>query len=698
MKRIFFILLLVVLPHSAGATTIYITSGSTWTVPSDATILTTVECIGGGANGQAGTNASGVVFDGVAGDGGAGGGGGAFSRKNNVGVTPGAVLPIVIGGVGQDTTFNTSICLAKGASGQSGGQAASGIGDIKVSGGSGGSGAPVSASFYGGYPGGGGGGGGGGGPIGSGGSPAAGASGFPGLTGYTGGPGASGGGAGGQGDGTAGGAGGAAGLGGGAISTYSASTNGGNGGAGSEYNPGRGAGGGGGGGGSQADVYGPIIGSGGNGGGYGGGGGGGGGGDLDRGAGGAYIGGSGGSAGQGIIIITYTPTPAPTCSITLTPNPLAYGSSATLTWSSTNANTSMYINNISYVAPSGSIAVQPSATTDYGGTAIGTGGTGTCPKTLTVNPPALPVATISSSAGGTVLIGQSSTITATFAAGSGDALTGDNIDSPVGTGVGANTNPTTPKTSVFSPSVAGTYTFYARAKTGYYTAWATYNSVTVTVPPIPTVTVSASPTTIALGQSATLSWSSTNATSCTITSFSTAGTNGSAVISPAQTTTYTVSCTGNGGTASASATLSVSCTAAYTCSGQTIQYTNTSCVVSNVTTCVAPAFCSTGSSSCLTSPPVFNPGATTTGHLQIRPRILASSSTARVYWNLSNVSSCAVTSSNGDSWTGISSGVSGRLSSVLQGHTIFQLLCTGFDSSQVRETQEVNIAPRFQEK
>ena len=69
-----------------------------------------------------------------------------------------------------------------------------------------------------------------------------------------------------------------------------------------------------------------------------------------------------------------------------------------------------------------------------------------------------------------------------------------------------------------------------------------------------TATLAASPSTITSGQSATLSWSSTNAASCTGTGFTANGTSGSATVKPTATTTYSVSCGG----ASASAVVTVS--------------------------------------------------------------------------------------------------------------------------------------------
>jgi peptidoglycan-associated lipoprotein len=77
-------------------------------------------------------------------------------------------------------------------------------------------------------------------------------------------------------------------------------------------------------------------------------------------------------------------------------------------------------------------------------------------------------------------------------------------------------------------------------------------------PAKPTVTLQASPTTIQKGESATLSWSSTNATELTLQpGLGTVSPEGSTKVSPADSTTYTITATGPGGSADASATVSV---------------------------------------------------------------------------------------------------------------------------------------------
>ena len=74
----------------------------------------------------------------------------------------------------------------------------------------------------------------------------------------------------------------------------------------------------------------------------------------------------------------------------------------------------------------------------------------------------------------------------------------------------------------------------------------------------PTAALTASPTSISSGQSSSLTWSSTNATSCTGAGFTASGASGSASVTPAATSTYSINCAGSGGSASASATVTVS--------------------------------------------------------------------------------------------------------------------------------------------
>jgi peptidoglycan-associated lipoprotein len=77
--------------------------------------------------------------------------------------------------------------------------------------------------------------------------------------------------------------------------------------------------------------------------------------------------------------------------------------------------------------------------------------------------------------------------------------------------------------------------------------------------PQPTVTLSADPTSINKGDSSTLSWTSTNATQLTIApEVGTVTAEGSTKVSPAESTTYTITASGPGGSANATARVTVS--------------------------------------------------------------------------------------------------------------------------------------------
>jgi peptidoglycan-associated lipoprotein len=83
---------------------------------------------------------------------------------------------------------------------------------------------------------------------------------------------------------------------------------------------------------------------------------------------------------------------------------------------------------------------------------------------------------------------------------------------------------------------------------------------TVTAPPLsrPTVSLQANPTSINKGDSSTLSWTSTDATSLTISpEVGTVVAQGSTKVTPSDSTTYTITATGPGGSADSSARITV---------------------------------------------------------------------------------------------------------------------------------------------
>jgi hypothetical protein len=139
--------------------------------------------------------------------------------------------------------------------------------------------------------------------------------------------------------------------------------------------------------------------------------------------------------------------------------------------------------------------------------------------------------------------GGSSTLT--FATTNATAVT----ITPIGS-FGAN------GTVVVSPSVTTTYTLTATGPGGTTTS---STLVVVTAPPAaaPTALLTASTATVPPGGSSTLTFATTGATAVTIAPIGSFGANGTVVVSPAVTTTYTLTATGPGGSAASSVTVAV---------------------------------------------------------------------------------------------------------------------------------------------
>ncbi len=123
-------------------------------------------------------------------------------------------------------------------------------------------------------------------------------------------------------------------------------------------------------------------------------------------------------------------------------------------------------------------------------------------------------------------------------------------------GVGAVSPTASPGTVVVTPGSTTTYTLTC---SGAGVSTSAQTTVTVNPAPTPTAALSANPVSILSGDTSTLTWSSTNATSCTGSGFSTgSATSGSAPVTPSSTTGYSVTCYGAGGpSAPASATVNV---------------------------------------------------------------------------------------------------------------------------------------------
>ncbi|MCP4252153.1 MAG: PKD domain-containing protein [Candidatus Scalindua sp.] len=242
--------------------------------------------------------------------------------------------------------------------------------------------------------------------------------------------------------------------------------------------------------------------------------------------------GTGGTVTSSATITVY---PIPTTSISVNLDTIIQGDTTILTWISTNATIATIDQGIGSVDLNGSLAISPIGTTTYTITATGDGGTANASATVTVT--VYPIPTVSINVNPSAIIeGETTTLSWNTT-----NATSAEIDQGIGS-VGLNGS------LEISPTETTAYTITVAGDGGTATA-----STTVTVYPIPTVTISANPNTIIEGESTILSWSSTNATSAEIDQgIGTIGINGAIDVSPSETTTYTITATGNGGMATAS--------------------------------------------------------------------------------------------------------------------------------------------------
>jgi hypothetical protein len=240
-----------------------------------------------------------------------------------------------------------------------------------------------------------------------------------------------------------------------------------------------------------------------------------------------------GSPGASIGIAVHAETenpPPPTVDLTAEPGTIDAGSSSTLSWSSEHADACTILPGIGAVDTTGSITVSPAATTTYTITASGPGGTVASAVTVTVNLPA-PTVTLSATPL-EITRGESTTLTWTSTNADTCMISPDIGSVDAGGWVSV------------SPVETTTYEITATGAGGEATA-----SVNVVViQPAPMVEIAVSPDAIHPGESATLTWNATDAESCAIEpGIGDVAPSGSMAVSPAETTTYTITATGFGG-------------------------------------------------------------------------------------------------------------------------------------------------------
>ncbi len=305
--------------------------------------------------------------------------------------------------------------------------------------------------------------------------------------------------------------------------------------------------------------------------------------------------------------------PVPVCSLTMNRTSIVRGESATLAWDTNDASDVTISNGVGRVSVDGSRTVSPTADTTYTLTAQGLGGTSvTCTATVTVTTPPPPpvgecVLEITKSADkATASVGETITYTLNFRNTGTANCTGGGVrivdDLPAGVdyllaipsanviggygslplydsvrhNVNLNADVLTPgesgsatiKVRVAQPAQCGNYGIENKgmitsAEYSNSTRWVESNTVRTTVSnecpqPAPICTVGVTPVAITSGQSANLSWSTTNATAVTFNQgIGSVPVNGNRSVSPATTTVYTATVTGPGGTVTCANTVTV---------------------------------------------------------------------------------------------------------------------------------------------
>jgi hypothetical protein len=246
-------------------------------------------------------------------------------------------------------------------------------------------------------------------------------------------------------------------------------------------------------------------------------------------------------------------------------------------------------------------------------------------------------------------------------------------------------------------------------------------------PPAPTASLTASPTTIASGGTSTLTWSSTNATSCTATGGTFAG---AKATSGSQSTgaltadaTYSLTCTGTGGTSTAaSATVAIATgsvpTATLTASPNPIASGGASTLTwssTNATSCTATGGTFAGakgpsgsqSTGALTANTTYTLKCTGTGgtstqatvtvtilglptaSLTANPTAVVSTAASTLSWSSTNATSCTGT---GGTFAGAKVVSGSQTTGPLTSGTSYSLTCTGTGGTSAPATATVTIA------
>ncbi len=335
------------------------------------------------------------------------------------------------------------------------------------------------------------------------------------------------------------------------------------------------------------------------------------------------------------------PTPAPTVYITASPTYVYSGNDVVLNWSSTNATscTSNWGGNTT----SGSRTVYPTSSRSYSITCTGAGGSATDSAYVTVNQVTYQAPVINLYASPTS-VAYGGTTNLTWNVSNATSCVASN-------GWTGNKNANGGTQSIGNMTAGTTFVLTCTGQGGSASD-STFVSVASQPVNPPTVSLYASPTSVAYGGTTNLTWNVSNATSCVASNGWTGNKNANggtqSIGNMTAGTTFVLTCTGQGGSASDSTFVSVA------------------------------------------SQPVNPP----TVSLYASPTSVAYGGTTNLTWNVSNATSCVA--SNG--WTG-NKNANGGTQSIgnMTAGTTFVLTCTGqggsaSDSTFVSVAQQ-NILP-----
>ncbi len=240
------------------------------------------------------------------------------------------------------------------------------------------------------------------------------------------------------------------------------------------------------------------------------------------------------------------PRPTPTCVISANPTTVNQNGATTLSWSAQNA-TSASLSGFGSVSTNGSRQVTGiSGTRVYTLSVNGQGGSSSCSVTIYVQQQN-PTCTLTASPT-SVQQGGSSTLNWNTQNAVSATLTDAGTVALSGSRTFSNLQSTRNFTLTVRSASGATNT--CTASVGVYST-----PIPPRPNPVPTCTITASPTSVSYGQYTTISWSSYNASSANITNIGAVSTSGTRSVMPNGTVTYTMTVFGQGGSNSCSTTV-----------------------------------------------------------------------------------------------------------------------------------------------